>query len=90
MPVKEELDSQKSVTPENHINILETIIKDSIKKSHKKIKGDNKKRLFSPKVSQDKLKTTEEQENIKCSQNFVQYENIEQNKVSTKVNNLEA
>ncbi|KAK9308360.1 hypothetical protein QLX08_001549 [Tetragonisca angustula] len=89
VPVKEELDSQKSVTPENHINILETIIKDSIKKSHKKIKGDNKKRLFSPKVSQDKLKTTEEQENIKCSQNFVQYENIEQNKVSTKVNNLD-
>ncbi|XP_043527776.1 uncharacterized protein LOC122538082 isoform X2 [Frieseomelitta varia] len=89
VPVKEDLNSQKSVTPENRINILETIIKDSIKKSHKKIKGDNKKRLFSPKVLQDKLKATEEQENIKCSQNFVQYENIELNKVPTKVNNLD-
>lgn len=89
VPVKNELNSQKSVTPENHINILETIIKDSIKKSHKKIKNDNKKRLFSLKVSQDKLKATEEQDNIKCTQNFVQYENIEQNKVSTKVNNLD-
>ncbi|KAK1117006.1 hypothetical protein K0M31_017055 [Melipona bicolor] len=89
VPVKKELNSQKSVTPENHINILETIIKDSIKKSHKKIKDDNKKRLFSLKVSQDKLKATEEQDNIKCTQNFVQYENIEQNKVSTKVNNLD-
>lgn len=88
VPVKEELNSQKSVTPENHINILETIIKDSIKKSHKKIKGDNKKRLFSPKVSQDKLKATEEQENIKSSQNL-KCENIEQNKLSTEVNNLD-
>lgn len=69
-------ESQTSVTPENSINILQNIVKDSIKKSHKKIKDDNKRKLFSPKVLQNKLETTEEQENIKCWKNF---ENIEKN-----------
>ena len=32
------LESQTSVTPENSINILQNIVKDSIKKSHKKIR----------------------------------------------------
>lgn len=74
---------QTSVTPENSINILQNIVKDSIKKSHKKIKDDNKRKLFSPKVLQNKLETTEEQENIKCWKNF---ENIEKNIISIETN----
>lgn len=76
-------ESQTSVTPENSINILQNIVKDSIKKSHKKIKDDNKRKLFSPKVLQNKLETTEEQENIKCWKNF---ENIEKNIISIETN----
>ncbi|XP_033349597.1 uncharacterized protein LOC117233414 [Bombus vosnesenskii] len=87
-PVKETVsESQKSVTPENRINILQTISKDSIKKSHKKIKDNNKRRLFSPKVLQDKLDAMEKQENAKCSENFEQYESTEENKISVEVNN---
>lgn len=88
VPVKETVsESQKSVTPENRIDILQTISKDSIKKSHKKIKDNNKRRLFSPKVLQDKLEATEKQENAKCSENFEQYESTEENKISIEVNN---
>lgn len=76
-------ESQTSVTPENSINILQNIVKDSIKKSHKKIKDDNKRKLFSPKVLQNKLETTEEQENIKCWKKF---ENIEKNIISIETN----
>ncbi|XP_043584571.1 uncharacterized protein LOC122568658, partial [Bombus pyrosoma] len=88
-PVKEGTvsESQKSVTPENRINILQTISKDSIKRSHKKIKDNNKRRLFSPKVLQDKLEAREKQENAKCSENFEQYESTEENKISIEVNN---
>ncbi|XP_071867628.1 uncharacterized protein [Bombus fervidus] len=87
-PVKETVsESQKSVTPENRIDILQTIGKDSIKKSHKKIKDNNKRRLFSPKVLQEKLEATEKQENAKCLENFEQYESTEENKViSIEVN----
>lgn len=87
-PVKETVsESHKSVTPENRINILQTISKDSIKKSHKKIKDNNKRRLFSPKVLQDKLEATEKQESAKCLENFEQYESTEENKISVEVNN---
>lgn len=88
-PVKEGTvsESQKSVTPENRINILQTISKDSIKRSHKKIKDNNKRRLFSPKVLQDKVEATEKQENAKCSENFEEYESTEENKISIEVNN---
>ncbi|XP_050575372.1 uncharacterized protein LOC126915066 [Bombus affinis] len=87
-PVKETVsESQKSVTPENRINILQTIGKDSIKKSHKKIKDNNKRRLFSPKVLQDNVEATEKQENGKCSENIEQYESTEENKISIEVNN---
>ena len=87
-PVKETVsESQKSVTPENRIDILQTIGKDSIKKSHKKIKDNNKRRLFSPKVLQDNVEATEKQENGKCSENIEQYESTEENKISIEVNN---
>lgn len=87
-PVKETVsESQKSVTPENRIDILQTIGKDSIKKSHKKIKDNNKRRLFSPKVLQDNVEATEKQENAKCSENIEQYESTEENKISVEANN---
>ncbi|XP_034943218.1 uncharacterized protein [Chelonus insularis] len=38
-------------TPENRINYLQKIMSDSIKKSHKKLKDSNKKKLFKPQVS---------------------------------------
>ncbi|XP_034192076.1 uncharacterized protein LOC117609612 [Osmia lignaria lignaria] len=50
-------ESQTSVTPENRINFLQNVLKDSIKKSHKKIKDDNKKKLFSPKFLRSKFET---------------------------------
>lgn len=50
-------ESQISVTPENRINFLQNVLKDSIKKSHKKIKDDNKKKLFSPKFLRSKFET---------------------------------
>lgn len=39
-------DSNGAVTPENRINIIQRILTESIKKSHKKVKHDNKKTLF--------------------------------------------
>ncbi|CAK9804351.1 hypothetical protein ANTPLA_LOCUS4015 [Anthophora plagiata] len=81
------LDLQESVTPENRINILERIAKDSIKNSHKKIKDTNKKRLFSPKVLEGKLEAAEEQEgDIKGWDSFEQYEDIRDIKVPVEQN----
>lgn len=73
------LGSQEAVTPENRINILRQVANDSIKKSHKKTKDNNKRRLFSPKVLRGNLEATETQESIKCWQNVERSENIEEN-----------
>ncbi|XP_046736046.1 uncharacterized protein LOC124405294 [Diprion similis] len=43
--------SKRPVTPENVINVLDQIMTDSIKKSHKKIKDKKKKILFKPHAS---------------------------------------
>ncbi|XP_046411297.1 uncharacterized protein LOC124175277 [Neodiprion fabricii] len=43
--------AKRSVTPENVVNILDQIMTDSIKKSHKKIKDKKKKILFKPHAS---------------------------------------
>ncbi|XP_017795802.1 PREDICTED: uncharacterized protein LOC108577197 [Habropoda laboriosa] len=83
------LELQKSVTPENHINILERIAKDSIKNSHKKLKDTNKRRLFSPKVLQGKLEAAEEQGGTRCWQNFEQHEDIQDNKIPVEQNYLD-
>ncbi|XP_076249731.1 uncharacterized protein LOC143189024 [Calliopsis andreniformis] len=56
------LDSQKSITPENHINVLEIIANDSIKKSRKKNKDDNKRKFFSPKILPSKLEPAEQKD----------------------------
>ncbi|KAL0119458.1 hypothetical protein PUN28_007744 [Cardiocondyla obscurior] len=40
-------DAHKVVTPENHINMLKHVLTESIKKSHKKIKHGNRKKLFN-------------------------------------------
>lgn len=44
------------ITPENHINFLQHIQTESIKKSHKKIKDENRKKLFLPRSLEHKLK----------------------------------
>nr|XP_050847184.1 myb-like protein D isoform X1 [Vespula vulgaris] len=50
------ISSVKVITPENHINFLQHIQTESIKKSHKKIKDENRKKLFLPRSLENKLK----------------------------------
>nr|XP_003703344.1 PREDICTED: uncharacterized protein LOC100877396 [Megachile rotundata]XP_012140573.1 PREDICTED: uncharacterized protein LOC100877396 [Megachile rotundata] len=75
-PVAETL----SVTPENRINFLQNILKDSIKKSHKKIKDDNKKKLFTPKVLRCRPETVEQKKDATCWRSSEQNENVDENK----------
>lgn len=71
------LESQKSVTPENHINFLQRVTKDSIKKSHRKNKDINRRTFFSSKVLQCKLEDVEQIDG-QCWENPEQSRNIEE------------
>ncbi|XP_076664352.1 uncharacterized protein LOC143366830 isoform X2 [Andrena cerasifolii] len=83
------LKSQESITPENDINVLRSLAKDSIKKSRSKSKGDNRRKLFSPKVLQCKVEVTGE-EDTKCWQDVKKEENPEDDRlVSEQSNHLE-
>lgn len=42
-------DANQVVTPENHVNVLKHMMTESIKKSHKKMKHGNRKKLFETK-----------------------------------------
>lgn len=50
-------DTNKVGTPENHINMLEHILTESIKKSHKKIKHGNRRALFETKDRHEKMES---------------------------------
>ena len=80
------LQSQESITPENDINVLRSLAKDSIKKSRSKSKGDNRRKLFSPKVFQCKVEVTEE-EDTKCWQDVKQEVNPEDDRMVSQQNN---
>ena len=83
------LQSQESITPENDINVIRSLAKDSIKKSRSKSKGDNRRKLFNPKVLQCKVEVKEE-EDTKCWQDVKQEENPEDGRmVSQQSNHLE-
>ncbi|XP_015596411.1 uncharacterized protein LOC107268290 [Cephus cinctus] len=51
--------TNRPTTPENHINFFHHIMTDSIKKSHKKIKDKNKKKLLRPRVLQQGIDAME-------------------------------
>ena len=82
------LQSQESITPENDINVLRSLAKDSIKKSRSKSKSDNRRKLFSPKVLQCKVEVTGE-EDAKCWQDVKQEENTEDDRMVSEQSNLE-
>ncbi|XP_066592119.1 peptidyl-prolyl cis-trans isomerase G-like isoform X2 [Prorops nasuta] len=50
-------------TPENRVNFLDRILSESIKKSHKKIKDENKKKLFRPKCLHPNLEIHQNESN---------------------------
>lgn len=80
------LQSLESITPENDINVLRSLAKDSIKKSRSKSKSDNRRKLFSPKVLQCKVEVTGE-EDTKCWQDVKQEENPEDDRTVSQQNN---
>lgn len=54
--------ASRAVTPENHINILQQIFTESIKKSHKKVKYENKK-IFQRRSLQQKVEFIQDARN---------------------------
>ncbi|XP_076624024.1 uncharacterized protein LOC143343233 [Colletes latitarsis] len=80
--------SQKSITPENRVNILQQISYDSIKKSHKKNKGANRKQFFSSKVLPCKLEVAE-QDDRDCLENSEQDQSIDESKLIVDENNVD-
>jgi len=55
--------NSRAVTPENHVNIMEELFTESIKKSHKKVKQVNRKSFISKSLHQ-KMKLAHSDENI--------------------------
>ncbi|KAL6444296.1 hypothetical protein ACFW04_001886 [Cataglyphis niger] len=51
--------SNRATTPENNINIIEHIFTESIKKSHKKIKHENRKTSSKAKILYQKIETAQ-------------------------------
>ncbi|XP_053977284.1 uncharacterized protein LOC128875602 [Hylaeus volcanicus] len=82
------LEPQKSVTPENRIDFLKKISKDSIKKSHKKKKDVNKKKIFSSKVLQFKVGDANQADG-EYWDNSEQAGNNEENKLNVEQNNFD-
>ena len=50
--------SARPSTPKNRINFLQHVIESSVKKSHKKLKDENKKKLLKPRILQSGLDTS--------------------------------
>lgn len=65
-PVSQE-DFNRAVTPENPINIIRYILTESIKKSHKKIKQENKKAPFKPKILSREAKVAEPEMSVQVT-----------------------
>ncbi|XP_043261118.1 uncharacterized protein LOC122402417 isoform X2 [Colletes gigas] len=80
--------SQKSITPENRVNVLQQISYDSIKKSHRKNKGVNRKQFFSSKVLPCKLEAAE-QDDGDCLENSEHDQSIDESKLIVDENNLD-
>lgn len=63
-------------TPENNINIIEHILTESIKKSHKKIKHENRKTSLKAKTLYQKIETAQLEASVQDTSNDNQSEDV--------------
>ncbi|EFN61415.1 60S acidic ribosomal protein P2 [Camponotus floridanus] len=64
-------------TPENNINIIEHLLTESIKKSHKKIKHENRKTSLKAKTLYQKIETAQLEVSVQDTSNDIQCEDVE-------------
>lgn len=68
--------SNRATTPENNINIIEHIFTESIKKSHKKIKHENRKTSSKAKILYQKIETVQPEASVQNTFNDDQCKDV--------------